>query len=440
MSCRRSHLGLFVLSFVVAGCSLMVPEAPTARPEPTATTAPSSTPTLTPTATATPTITPEPTADLSWILEAESAETEYRLPLTIRHVDRHSAVLQYALEEEIPTELVLWQAEDRSDLRRLSQPATGGPILIDELEPGTLYEAVVMLGEPPRLVRVPWGFVNFETRPEQAETLRVAAFGDSGFGEEVTSDLAELMAAEEVDFVLHTGDVVYRVQEDPDPPSAFLRKLYLPLAPLLQRVPFYPVPGNHEFDSPTYWHDRPYYQEAFAPFEHPDLSMPEASEGMWYAFRVGDIQFIMLNSQSIFGYPGLDEQQAWLEDRIEDESIRYSIVVSHVPPYNAGRHLEDSVLVRSHWGELFASERVPLVLAGHDHNYQRFLVAGTSYVVSGGGSGVLYSVQSSPAGLQHGERISHYVSLDIGPEEIRLRAIDAQGQLIDQALIPLPPP
>lgn len=428
---------LLLLALAAAGCSFLSPANPTSTPLPRATAAPSSTASPAAVTTAAATITPEPTADLSWILEAPAAQVEYRLPLTIRHVGTRSAVLQYELVEEMPSELVVWRAQDRAGLRRLSQ-ATSGPTLLEGLEPATLYEAVVMVGDPPKRVGGPWELVNFRTREAGGRTLRVAAFGDSGFGQEVTAELAQRVVGEGVDLVLHTGDVVYRVQEDVDAPSAFLRKLYRPLAPLLARVPFYPVPGNHEFDAPTYWRDQPYYQHAFPPFEHPDLSMPEEGEGMWYAFRIGDVQFIMLNSQSVFGYPGLAQQQAWLTERIEDPSARYSVVVSHVPPYTVGRHPEDANVLRDQWGHLFGSPRVPLVLAGHDHNYQRFVVADTSFVISGGGSSVLYPLVGLHPALQYGERVTHFVLLELGPDEIQLQAIDVGGRVMDEATIPLP--
>lgn len=438
-----SLLLALVLGAVACGPGLLTETAaPTAEPTTevaTVSAAPTPEPSLAPTV---PEPTPAPTPSLDWVLAAPEAEAAFRIPLMVRHVGERSAILQFQLEGPIVAQLVVWRAADRGDLRQLTLSNGGGAVAVDALEPGVAYEAAVMVpGEVaarPTMLGEPWPVVRFTTRAPGASSFRLAAFGDSGFAEPVTRSLAEAIAEDEVDLVLHTGDVAYRLHEEADPPTGFLFKLYEPLAPLLQRAPFYPVPGNHEFDGATTWRGEPYYQEAFPPVEGAHISYPPASDGMWYAFSVGDVQFLMLNSQSAFGRPGLEEQTAWLEERIGDRSYRYSIVVLHVPPLNAGRHQGDSAIIRSRWGELLDSPRVPLVLSGHDHNYQRFETGTTTYVVTGGGSRSLYPVSGRAPNMHAAERITHYVLIDLNEGAIRLQAIDERGTVFDQAVRELP--
>jgi hypothetical protein len=108
-----------------------------------------------------------------------------------------------------------------------------------------------------------------------------------------------------------------------------------------------------------------------------------------------------------------------------------------VPPYTSGRHQLDGKVVVSSWVPLFEASNVRLVLSGHDHNYERLSKNGITYVVSGGGSTVLY-----PMGVQQAHSIyfanrTHFAFLEIGAEEILLNAIGVDGEIFDQTRIPL---
>jgi alkaline phosphatase len=69
----------------------------------------------------------------------------------------------------------------------------------------------------------------------------------------------------------------------------------------------------------------------------------------------------------------------------------------HHPAYSCGGYLGDP-RVRSLLVPLFERTGVDLVLAAHDHNYQRFAPrGGVTYVVHGGGGAGLYPLRSCPA-------------------------------------------
>ena len=196
--------------------------------------------------------------------------------------------------------------------------------------------------------------------------------------------------------------------------------------------------GNHEH----YWDI--VYRESYA-FYHAFPRFPGNSGVItgatatreWYAFAYGDIQFILLNTQSFFGYPGRAEQLEWLEQRLTDPAYRYSIVVFHVPPFSAGVYPNDGAAVRSDWVPLFEAHGVPLVLSGHDHNYQRLDVNGITYVISGGGSGVLYDQTTNPESSRSFSKQMHFVMLEIYPDRIELQAVGLDGTVFDQVEIPI---
>ncbi len=413
--------------------------------------------TLLPTPTAPPTHTPAPQAVEVPVTppptpipfaDTPADSPSFALPPVIRHVTETTAVIGFELTEPAEGALVYWPVDNPADQRfaPFDASTTRHQITLDSLAAGTAYEAAI--GIPPEdgagayrplnFVDNRWGPVSFHTPPYDG-VLRVGVMGDSGFGGETTYALAGLMAEYDPDLVLHTGDVVYNMYNNTDPYEAYALKWYLPLAPLLRRVPVYPVVGNHDIEAATLWEGEPFYYRAFPPF--PDARFaPSAFEGrnQWYAAAYGDVQFLMLDTQTFFGEPGRAEQEAWLAERLADPRFAVTIPVLHVAPLTSGLHTGDGLPVRS-WIPLFegAASQVPLVLSGHDHNYERLVFGGITFVVSGGGSSVLYGMSEPLLQSVAFHQQSHFVLLDVYPDRIDLRAVTFGGEVLDEASIPL---
>lgn len=431
-----------LLSGVLTACApgdvidaTQTPPPPTPTEHATATPIP---PSATPLPASSPTVAPTP--DLGWLLDSGAASLEYRIPLMTRHVAESAAWLQYELPGAEQAELVVWPVDRSAPPLRMELREEFDVVRIDRLRPSTRYAASIVVGEADENVGRPtldgelWPPVEFSTQPPGAE-FRVGVIGDSGFDDPVTVGLVEQMSKRDLDFTIHTGDLVYRVHENPDPPSAFVEKLYEPLAPLLGQGPLYPVPGNHEYDAPARWNGDPYYRHAFPAMAGDGL---HPGEGSWYAFEYGEVQFIMLDSQVLFGVAGESAQEAWLEERLATGGYGYTVVVLHVPPYSVGRHRTDSQIVHARWGEYFASPGVGLVLSGHDHNYQRFLIEDRPYVVTGGGSAVTYTLPGSDPRLRASSSRSHFVLLTFEKDRMVVEAVDEQGISLDWAELPIP--
>ncbi len=262
--------------------------------------------------------------------------------------------------------------------------------------------------------------------------------GDSGFGQEVTFDLATQMAALDLDFVLHTGDVVYNIEQNTDPYEAYVLKYYLPFAPLLQTMPIYTTVGNHDVEQEAMYQGTPFIYRAFPSFAAPGFPAPGADAlNQWYAVAYGNIQFLLLDTQTFFNEPGRAEQLAWLSERLADERFDYSIPVFHVPPFSSGLHPYDGAAVRSEWLPLFEPARVPLVLSGHDHNYERLSVNGITYIVTGGGTTVLYDQSITVPESVLFAKQNHFVVLEVFADRIDLRAVALGGEVLDQTTIAL---
>jgi hypothetical protein len=78
---------------------------------------------------------------------------------------------------------------------------------------------------------------------------------------------------------------------------------------------------------------------------------------------------------------------------------------------------------------------VPLVLAGHDHDYERFYPQnGTTYVVTGGGGRGVRAMGRS-ALTAYGEPVLYLLLISAHDDTLSLHAIDAAGREFDGAVI-----
>jgi hypothetical protein len=460
MRSRRTRAGVLTLVLAALACTrgeiLPLAPTPTASPSPTsaaptATPSPSLTPTLnatftltpTPTDTPLPTATPVPTAEIR--LRQGPAGVAYLVPLMAQHLTPHAALLYFHLYSPSAGYLIYRQLPAASDvwmLHPLEAGASRHQITLEGLQADTRYEIQVALGEDlqslqaPQLAGQPWGPLAVRTPPEGEPSLRIGVIGDSGFGEEITDALIARMAQQNLDFVLHTGDLMYRPEEESDPPLSYALKFFLPFRALLTRMPVYPALGNHDVDPPTRWEGEPYYYLAFPGFVDPALGAVRAQPGPgWFAFSYGSTQFLVLNSQVFHGEPGREVETAWLSERLADPVFAATLVVMHVPPFSSGRYGNDGRASRIDWVPLFEQDSVPLVMAGHDHNYQRLHFNGITYLISGGGSSVLYGQTVQIPGSDVFTRQSHFVLLEIDAGVIHISAIDEEGEVLDRATI-----
>jgi predicted phosphodiesterase len=246
------------------------------------------------------------------------------------------------------------------------------------------------------------------------------------------------MVSHNPDFVIHTGDVVAEIQENNGPVEAYALKFYKTLSPLLHQLPVYTVIGNHDYDAAARWQDSYFYYYAFPPItDQRFINPPQKRDNQYYAFAYNDIQFLMLDSQVFFGASGREEQETWMTERLSDPRFRYTIPVFHVPPFFSGSvHPDDQLPVRQFWHPIFVPAHIPLVFSGHSHHYERLEADGIAYIVSGGGSGTLYASGEILPESQLYSRRTHFVFMEIYRDHIELTAIDKEGELFDQAVIP----
>lgn len=279
------------------------------------------------------------------------------------------------------------------------------------LEPQATY--CYELREGGELLAVRTGF---RTAPEpgSARPVQLLAFGDVGKRSLDQLEVRRRMIGVPFDLAVIAGDLAY----DDGAREELDRYFFDIYGELMAHVPFYPVPGNHDLRTD----DGEAYLDAFV--------LPEdAGTERYYSFDWGQVHFVMLDAA--LTNPA---QASWLEDDLMANQLPWTIVVIHDPPYSAGRH-GDAVAVRDLFVPIFEAYQVPLVIGGHEHNYERMHpINGVTYLITGGaGRG------RRPIG--YNERtafslpVAHFVHLTIG-DQLTGFAIDGVGATFDSFVLP----
>ena len=370
----------------------------------------------------------------------------YRIPLTIRHVTGDSAVLFFELSEPAAGTVYLRPigSGDPQQEVDFSATETRHQIIFEKLLPGRRFQATVALETPehdsqqPSFLGRAWGPLSFVV-PQPEDSLRFGVIGDASFGDPATRALIEQMAGAGLDFVLHAGDVVDETEPGVNPYDAYAEKFYDVFEPLLRDLPIYTVPGNHDYEFDIRLGEEPFYFRAFPAFPDPEQpGQGTAERNQYYAFESHSIQFVMLDSQVLFGVPGREEERTWLEERLADTRFKATIPIVHVAPFSSSSvHPTDSLPVRQAWVPLFETAHVPAVFSGHFHQYERLSVSGITYIVSGGGSSTLYAPGPLLPQSQEFRRQTHFVLCEVNEDTLVLTAVGLGGEVIDGAVLQL---
>jgi hypothetical protein len=281
---------------------------------------------------------------------------------------------------------------------------------VDGLAPDTVYCYTVWAGGD-RLI-APTGF-RTAPAPDDPRAIRFLAFGDSGGGGSDQYALRDQMYTVPYDLIVHTGDLAY----DNGSITQFDDNVFSVYADLLRSIPLFPAAGNHEYET---MRGAP-FREVFA--------LPGDSGEKWYSFDWGRVHFAALDTEADYA-----TQAAWLDADLAASALPWKVVYLHKPPYSSGTHGSDTALRRA-LAPVLERHRVQLVLAGHDHDYERMIPQqGVNYVVTGGGGVGTRSVGSSSF-TAFSVDVIHFVYAEVTVDELVLHAIDGTGVEFDSVAI-----
>ncbi len=216
-------------------------------------------------------------------------------------------------------------------------------------------------------------------RPTSDETVTVAAAGDVACqaGRRAHTEhcahgaVAATMAALDPDAVLGLGDLQYQKGEL----ANFKRSYHPTWGRFYDRT--YPAPGNHEWLTPGAQGYRDYFRRRLE-----DIGVGDT---MYYSFDLGAWHFISLDSDcsKVGGCGKGDPMVNWLRADLAAHDGRPTLVYHHHPRWSSGRHGSEHRLAALN-AVLVADRDVTIVLAGHDHFYERFGPMGVSGPQRGG--------------------------------------------------------
>jgi Calcineurin-like phosphoesterase len=283
-------------------------------------------------------------------------------------------------------------------LGSLEQKTTKNWVIFAGLEPEHSYEYAVTVKDHHGSGRV-------RTFPEHATQLRFFVIGDYGTGAAGQKEIASAMTREyerlsssddPVRFVITVGDNIYadlnigvKAVHSGDRDTDWETKFFEPYNRILQEIPFYPSPGNHDGNGTENRADLPVYLDNFF--------FPGNKPARWYTFQFADLaQFFSLDStaNTLSGRPKPvflpgGEEFAWFKPAIASSKVPWKIPYFHHPPFNAGPLHGPSLKDLKHFCDEFVQNGVKVVFSGHEHNFQftgqNAETSGIEYVVSGAG-------------------------------------------------------
>ncbi len=280
-------------------------------------------------------------------------------------------------------------------------------VRLESLDPDTRYAYEVLHdGAPPAQG-------TFRTGPRgRSGPFRFTSFGDQGIPEPVglgrgpNSQNARYVvdAVESLEPLFHlaNGDLAYG--NISDQPVATWESYFRNISRSARYRPWMPALGNHENEGGNGPHG---FLAYLTRFELPGNGSAEFA-GYWYAFTVGSAMVISLSNDDVClqdgGFseyrrdhvPGYDargidpylsgysggRQRAWLERVLARAracgDIDWIIVCMHQVAMSSAHFNGADLGIRREWLPLFDAYGVDLVMAGHEHHYERtFPVRGT---------------------------------------------------------------
>lgn len=247
------------------------------------------------------------------------------------------------------------------------------------LEPGKGYDYVVRAGG----AAVGKGHFVTAPRADAGSPVKFLVYGDTRSDEAAHAALVRAMLATPSDFLVNTGDIVADGGSADD-----WQQFFQVEQPLLRDRALFLCIGNHEL----------YDDKAGSTFArycgYADPGDTAATPQPYGTMRWGDARLFLLNGMHDWQH---GTEREWLERELTradtEAGLVWRIAVVHHGPWSSGPHGGNAKLLDAKVPELLAAHKVDLLLAGHDHIYERGEHGGSAplkYVISGGGGAPLY--------------------------------------------------
>jgi hypothetical protein len=261
--------------------------------------------------------------------------------------------------------------------------------------------------------------------PKRAGSVRLAVIGDSGRGDQPQNDVAQQMVAWrekfDYDLVLMAGDNIY----DSHTPEDYAAKFERPYKPLLDAgVRFQAAIGNHDDPAQINYEKFNMGGQRYYTFRRSDQPLGPIAGG--------GVRFFALDSRSFD-----PEQLAWFEREVAGSGSRWKIVYFHHPIYTSGRYQTAARTLRSTLEPYLVGGDVDIVLAGHEHFYERLLPQrGIVYFVTGAaGSLRVNDIRKTGLTARGFDTDYSFMLMEVSGDEAYFQAISRRGETVDAGVI-----
>ena len=264
--------------------------------------------------------------------------------------------------------------------------------------------------------------------PTQTPTpLTVAVIGDYGVDGPDEAAVATQVATWQPQAILTLGDNNYPTGEASTIDQNIGKYYHQFIAPYSGSYgtgaitnAFFPALGNHDWVAPN---AAPYLDYFTLP-----------NNERYYSVRLGDLEVFVIDSDphEPDGISATSTQAQWLQSSMTQSDACWKIVTMHHAPYSSSNHGSTPVL---QWP--YATWGADVVLAGHDHIYERLAVNGLPYIVNGlGGNPSIYSFNSPlPESIVRYNAKHGAQRLTVTSEQLRLEFINRDGTVIDTLVL-----
>ena len=255
------------------------------------------------------------------------------------------------------------------------------------------------------------------TLPLKKDSVRFVLIGDTGTGTKKQHDLADLLLRSRqvfpFEFVLLVGDNLYGGEKPADYKAKF-EDVYRPL--INQQVKFYAALGNHDEPAQRF-------------YEHFNMEGKE-----YYRFTKGNVAFYALNSNY------MDKKQIdWLQSELAKDQSDWKIAFFHHPPYSSGGKHGSSTQLREIVEPIFTRYNVNVVMAGHEHFYERIKPQkGIFYFISGAGGKLRKGdvKEGSSLTAKAYDQDMSFMLVEIVKDSMHFQVLSRTGQTVDAGVLP----
>lgn len=227
--------------------------------------------------------------------------------------------------------------------------------------------------------------------PAGTPLFHFAVIGDYGLAGQPEADVAALVHSWNPDFIITTGDNNYFSGEAATIDQNIGQYYHDFIFPYVGSYGagadanrFFPAPGNHDWYSPA--GVQPYLDY---------FTLPGNERYYDFEWGGGLVHFFIVDSDDHEpdGITSTSTQAAWLKDQLDLSTASWNVVLMHHAPYSSSAVHGSTLAMQWPYGEWGAD----VVLAGHDHAYERLEVNGLPYFVNGlGGMPTIYEFADPP--------------------------------------------